>query len=137
MQKAIICDIDGTLADLGKRSPFDYENVDRDEVKHAVAEAVRVFHNAGYKIILFSGREDVAMKKTKAWLAVNEIPYDALYMRKANDYRKDAIIKLELYEAYVKDKYDILMVLDDRDQVVRMWREELGLPCFQVDYGNF
>jgi hypothetical protein len=77
------------------------------------------------------------MKKTKAWLAVNEIPYDALYMRKANDYRKDAIIKLELYEAYVKDKYDILMVLDDRDQVVRMWREELGLPCFQVDYGNF
>jgi hypothetical protein len=41
-----------------------------------------------------------------------------------------------LYDTFVKDNYKVLLVLDDRDQVVRMWRE-LGLTCFQVDYGDF
>jgi uncharacterized HAD superfamily protein len=135
--KAIICDIDGTLADMGKRKPYDFENVDQDKVKHATAEAVRVFHNAGYRIILFSGREDSSQTKTESWLKRNDIPYHELHMRKTKDFRKDAIIKKELYATYVKDKYEVLLVLDDRDQVVKMWREELGLTCFQVDYGNF
>lgn len=68
---------------------------------------------------------------------MTSIPYEALYIRKAKDFRKDAIIKRELYEAHIKGRYDVLMVLDDRDQVVKMWRQELGLPCLQVDYGNF
>jgi len=47
------------------------------------------------------------------------------------------LLKKELYDAHVKDKYDVLFVLDDRDQVVNMWRNELGLACFQVANGNF
>lgn len=135
--KAIICDIDGTLADKGTRFPFDYEKVDQDTVKQAVAESIRLFHVARYKIIIFSGREDISEEKTIAWLQTNDIPYEALYMRKAKDFRKDAVIKKELYEKYVMGKYEVLFVLDDRDQVVEMWRKDLGLPCFQVDYGNF
>jgi 3-deoxy-D-manno-octulosonate 8-phosphate phosphatase KdsC-like HAD superfamily phosphatase len=135
--KAIICDIDGTLAEKGTRFQFDYEKVDQDSVKHAVAETVRLFHKAGYKIVILSGREDICREKTEAWLKNNDIPFEALYMRKAKDFRKDAIIKRELYETDIKPKYDVLCVLDDRDQVVEMWRKELGLPCFQVDYGNF
>ena len=135
--KAIICDIDGTLADMGTRKPYDFEHVDRDTVKHAAAETVRVFHKTGYRIILFSGREDSSKAKTTAWLNRNEIPFHELHMRRSKDFRKDAIIKKELYEAHVKNKYEVLFVLDDRDQVVKMWREELNLPCFQVDYGNF
>lgn len=136
MNKAIICDIDGTLADMGTRKPFDFENVDRDQVKHATAEAVRVFYDAGYRIILFSGREDSSKPKTVTWLKANDIPYHQLHMRKAKDFRKDAVIKKELYEKHVKNKYQVLLVLDDRDQVVKMWRE-LGLTCFQVEYGDF
>lgn len=135
--KAIICDIDGTLAYMGQRKPYDFENVDQDEVKHATAESVRVFYNAGYWIILFSGREDSSKGKTAAWLKRNDIPYHELHMRKTRDLRKDALVKKELYETHVADKYNVLLVLDDRDQVVKMWREELNLPCFQVDYGNF
>ena len=41
LKRAIICDIDGTLANLGDRSPYDFANVDRDELKHATAETVR------------------------------------------------------------------------------------------------
>lgn len=28
-------------------------------------------------------------------------------------------------------------VIDDRNQVVDMWRKDLGLCCLQVDYGDF
>ena len=134
---AIICDIDGTLADLGERSPYDFEKVDQDQVKHATAEAVRVFARAGYAIILFSGRNDSAQAMTESWLQANDIPFQHLVMRRTGDRRRDSKVKREMYERAVNGKYDVLLVLDDRDQVVEMWRKELGLTCFQVDYGNF
>jgi hypothetical protein len=58
-------------------------------------------------------------------------------MRRTGDRRKDSKVKREMYERTVPGTYDVLLVLDDRNQVVDMWRKELGLPCFQVDYGNF
>ena len=137
MKKAIICDIDGTLADMGKRSPFAFHKVDQDTVKHATAEAVRVFSAAGYAIILFSGREDSSRDMTVMWLNRNTIPFDHLSMSRTGDRRKDSVVKRELYENVIVGKYEVLLVLDDRDQVVRMWRNDLGLACFQVDYGNF
>jgi phosphoglycolate phosphatase-like HAD superfamily hydrolase len=136
-ERAVICDIDGTLADLGRRHPFDYDNVDQDVVKHAVAELLRILHAAGVKILLVSGREDTARRKTLGWLAANNIPFDELAMRKAGDYRKDTIVKREIYQHRIRGRFDVLFVLDDRDQVVEMWRVTLKLPCFQVDYGNF
>ena len=75
MKPAIICDIDGTLANLGDRSPYDFEKVDRDELKHATAETVRVFARAGYAIILFSGRNDSSRDMTIAWLTANDVPF--------------------------------------------------------------
>lgn len=137
MEKAVICDSDGTLADLGTRHPFDFGNVDQDKVKHATAELIRILHRAGYRIILFSGRDDSAREMTIAWLNANEVPFDHLTMRRTGDRRKDTIVKRQMYERAVAGKYDVLFVLDDRNQVVDMWRKELNLPCFQVDYGDF
>jgi hypothetical protein len=57
-------------------------------------------------------------------------------MRKTDDNRKDCIVKKEIYETFIKDKYNVLFVMDDRNQVVNMWREQ-GLTCFQVADGNF
>tara|TARA_R110002020_G_scaffold227539_13_gene438195 strand:+ start:10087 stop:10632 length:546 start_codon:yes stop_codon:yes gene_type:complete len=59
-----------------------------------------------------------------------------LYMREEGDNRKDSIVKREMYEEYIKPHYNVKLVLDDRNQVVDMWRE-LGLPCWQVAAGNF
>ena len=57
-------------------------------------------------------------------------------MRKKGDHRKDSIVKKELYEEHIKNRYEVLCVFDDRNQVVDMWREE-GLLCCQVYYGDF
>lgn len=50
--------------------------------------------------------------------------------------RKDVVIKRELFDRYIRDNYQVLFVLDDRNQVVDMWRE-LGLKCLQVAPGDF
>lgn len=52
-------------------------------------------------------------------------------MRQTGDLKKDGIIKQEIYEQYIKDKYNVKFILDDRNQVVEMFRS-LGLTVFQV-----
>ena len=137
MQRAIICNLDGTLALLGRRSPYDYARVDRDRLNEPVALAVRAMSSHGYAILLFTGREASCEAQTRAWLAAHDIPCGALAMRAVGDRRKDAIVKREMYQAVVEGVYRVAFVLDDRNQVVDMWRKDLRLPCFQVNYGNF
>jgi hypothetical protein len=133
----IICDIDGTLAIITNRSPFDASRCEQDLINTPIAEIVKTYHQLGVKIILMSGRDENFRRPTCNWLAYNKIPYDELFMRKAGDQRKDSIVKKELFEAEIKGKYFVKFVLDDRNQVVDLWRLDLGLPCLQVNYGDF
>ncbi len=137
LPKAIMCDLDGTLALLNGRSPYDATLCDKDLLNVPVANTLKNYAQLGYAIILLSGRKDSSRDKTEAWLEQHNIPYNTLLMRSADDNRKDAIVKKEIFDANILGKYYIEFVLDDRDQVVDMWRQELGLPCFQVYYGNF
>ncbi len=137
LPKAIICDLDGTLAFLNGRSPYDASHCDKDLLNKPVANTIKNYAKLGYKIILVSGRKDTYMETTKVWLKLHDITYDMLLMRSANDNRKDSIIKREIFDQHIANKYFIEFTLDDRNQVVDMWRNELGVPCFQVYYGNF
>ena len=134
---AILCDLDGTLAILHDRSPFDAKRCETDLLNIPIAEILKTYHQRSVKIILMSGREDTARIQTMNWLSYNKIPYNALYMRTSGDMRKDAIVKKELYVKHIKGQFFVQFVLDDRNQVVDLWRLELGLPCLQVNYGDF
>jgi len=134
----IICDLDGTLALHNNRIWNEYDKVLTDDVNNNIAELIRALkYGNGYRIIIISGREDWCKKDTKEWLEKNDIPFDELFMRKTKDYRKDCLIKKEIYEEYIKDNYNILFAIDDRNQVVDMWRKELNITCLQVNYGDF
>lgn len=136
-ENVILCDIDGTLAHMnGKRGPFDWNKVDLDDLDEIVADRIKKHHQNGEKVILVSGRDESSRKPTIEWLEFYGIPYHDLLMRPKGDMRKDTIIKKEIYENYIKDNYNVLFIYDDRDQVVKMWRE-LGLKVFQVEPGNF
>ncbi|KQW98807.1 hypothetical protein [Flavobacterium sp. Root420] len=137
LPKAIICDFDGTLALMNGRNPFDASKCDNDLLNHPVANLLKNYKTLGYKILLVSGRENVYKEATLRFLEKHEITFDELLMRRAKDYRKDSIIKTEIYNDFIKRKYFIEFVLDDRNQVVDTWRKDLKLPCFQVYYGNF
>ena len=134
---AIIVDIDGTLAHGTGRSPYDYSLVHTDRLDHTVSAMVSLYrHSQTCRIIIVSGRDDDCKNETRQWLRDKRVRYDALYMRLTGDKRDDRIVKQEIYEANIKGRLNVLFVLDDRDRVVRMWREQ-GLKCLQVADGDF
>lgn len=139
---AVIFDIDGTLAVMGDRSPYDGAAVWKDTPNHDVATALRLYRSYGYVVYIVSGRDEVYRAVTEKWLADNNIKYDALFMRptEPGKKREDSIIKYELFNKHIRPLgHRILGVYDDRHRVLRMWRE-LGLTTFHVngpDAGNF
>lgn len=139
LPKCIICDLDGTLALHNGRNPFDKTRIHTDKVNIHVRRMLDTYNYLGIRIIYLSGRADDARVESGTWLDNNNCIYEKnqqLFMRKAGDFRSDDIIKRELFETYIKDKYFVEFVLDDRDKVVKMWRD-LGLLCLQVYYGDF
>jgi predicted kinase len=134
---AVLVDIDGTVALMGDRSPYDWHRVGYDLPNPAVITAVRAMHAAGNAIIFCSGRDAVCRPETEAWLDLYAgVPYEALFMRPEGDGRKDAVVKREIFDREIRDNWRIIGVFDDRQQVVRMWRA-LGLTVFQVAEGDF
>jgi predicted kinase len=154
LPNAIICDLDGTLALLNGRNPYDASLCEDDSPNLPVLETLKHFYNAGYKIIFCSGREDKYMQPTINFIEtyvtvpnprLTQDPMETLqdepikyklFMRKSDDFRKDTVIKSELYNDHIKGRYNVFFVLDDRTQVVDSWRK-LGLTCFQVAPGDF
>lgn len=139
----VICDIDGTLAHMttrkrfGEKAPYAWKYVGEDEVDPAVAFMVDAIAETNRSdVIIFSGRDAICRPETEDWLDRNDISYKALYMRAEKDGRPDTVVKREMYEQYVKGKYNVLAVFDDRPVVCRMWREELGLKTFQLGDPN-
>ena len=137
LPKAILCDLDGTLSLLNGRNPYDASNCDQDGLNEAVAQVLKLFREKGYAILLVSGREDKYQTPTLAFLEKHNIGFNQLLMRETNDNRKDSVIKREIFDNHIRDKFFVEFILDDRNQVVDMWRKELKLTCFQVNYGDF
>jgi len=138
LRSAIIVDLDGTLAhNESGRSPYDWHRVGEDVINPQVASLIHTYADTGVEIIYMSGRDGSCWGLTNQWLASYGTPAGPLFMRQEGDNRKDSIVKRELYEMYVQDVYNVLLVIDDRDQVVDMWRNELGLVCWQVQEGAF
>jgi predicted kinase len=133
----VLVDIDGTVALMNGRGPYDWDRVGEDAPNHAVIAAVRAMHAAGHAIVFCSGRDEVCRAETQAWLDLYvDVPYEGLFMRPAGDSRKDAIVKREIFDEEIRDRWRVIGVFDDRQQVVRMWRA-LGLTVFQVAEGDF
>ena len=173
MKNTVIFDLDGTLANIDARrlkagSPsgktptpskmdwdvfFDPDNIKLDTPNDPVIKMAQLFKKDGFKIVIFSGRNDRSFDTTKQWLNQNDVPFDLLVMRpdkfKDNSwpiadgnpatpdmrFMPDEILKKKMLDTFVDIK-DVFLVVDDRDKVVKMWRD-LGLNTFQVAPGDF
>lgn len=136
-----IVDIDGTLALRNSRDPYDYESAGQDTPNGNVVRVVRIFESAGCSIVYFTGRKERSSRGvstrqvTQRWLDEHVAVTGPLYMRRERDDRKDSVVKAEMLTKLLREmdcgKDDILCVIDDRKQVVDMWRAE-GLLCLDV-----
>ena len=137
LEKVVIVDVDGTVALRNGRKPFDWTKIERDEPNLSVIELVNRIASTGVKIIFVSGREQRFHYETVKWLEKFHNQPISLYCRADQDYRKDELVKFEIFRDKILGKYDVIAVFEDRNRVVEMWRELLGLTCLQVAPGNF
>jgi len=142
---AIIVDLDGTLAhNNGHRSAYDATKVYDDEINKHILDLIVLYLENVYNVLFVSGREgtEICKSETIRWLndkcGIHDIEDNRdIFFRKEGDHRNDAIVKEEIFYEHIHDNYNVQFVLDDRDRVVSMWRKKIGLPCLQVNYGNF
>ena len=148
-EQIIVCDLDGTLCDVEHRRHFverphgvrkDWDAFFAGALDDKVIKPVLdlLYMVSEYSTVIFcTGRPERCRADTVAWLEKHAFPFSQceLYMRKHGDFRPDDIVKQEILDTHI-DKDRVLFVLDDRDQVVNMWRRN-GLACFQVADGNF
>lgn len=140
--RALIVDIDGTIALTTTRSHYDYtpEAILTDAPRNNVIKVINGFmesqdeYGVPTKLIIVSGRKDSCKDATIQWLNNHAIYPHEVHMRKSDDTRNDAIVKKEIYDEHIKGKYNVLGVFDDRPRVIRMWEKE-GLTVFNVGKG--
>lgn len=135
LPKALLFDLDGTLALHTGRDPFDWKSVKTDIVSKPVKYMLDLAYKDGVKVIIVTARSFEAKDSTVEWLRDNNIRYHDFYIRKRGDFRKDTTVKEEFWRDIAKT-YNIVTIFDDRNQVVRHARQ-LGLSVFQVNDGNF
>ena len=113
MKKIVIFDLDGTLALIDKRRELSKKpngkidfNILHDPslIKHdipnpPVVKMAQLFAEAGFYIVIFSGRSNKTEKTTRSWLVHNRIPFHKLAMRphKSMGFVPDEILKKKMF----------------------------------------
>jgi hypothetical protein len=149
--QTVIFDLDGTLAlidarrDLAtKNRTMDWDvfsdpiNISLDKPNWPVINTLKALSST-FNIGILSGRDDITYDATCDWLfehGVNPNHLDFFLMRPHGDYTPDDILKKQWLDQLIDEGHNIICVYDDRDKVVKMWREN-NIPCFQVNYGDF
>ena len=138
---------------------------DGDEpIPHAI-EVFQALRGAGHKMEIWTGRDrgedDAVLKTTLDWLreyvglgfedasryfADKYFPYDGTHQipvpvrMRPHARHGEHIADTDLKEGWLKGAVAMgkppQLAFDDRDRVVKMWRD-LGVPCFQVAPGDF
>lgn len=144
--RVVLFDVDGTLAlrdenDPNVRKWYDWHRVGEDLPNPPVVELAHMViasqATGGPGLLVVSGRDEICRPQTEKWLADLQIFCGDVLMRAHKDNRKDSIVKREIYERDIVPLYEVAWVVDDRNSVVNMWRNELRLTVFQCAYGDF
>jgi beta-phosphoglucomutase-like phosphatase (HAD superfamily) len=139
LPEAVIFDMDGTLCDVRAirhlvKGPGGYRAFHRASVSCPphdwVVDAAREQAAAGRAILIVTGREAIHRDVTAMWLALHQVPSDAMWMRAHGDYRPDYEVKRGILRR-IRLRYRPVAAWDDNPAVVRLWEEE-GIPVTVV-----
>ena len=129
---AVICDLDGCLAILEDRNPYDASTCENDLVNEVLKTELLRFKENGYSIILLTGREKVYEPQTLKWLEKNNIPWDELLMRENEDGVLAPAYKEVRLDFDILPNYEPYLAFEDQFRVAKMFRGR-GIPCWLVN----
>ncbi len=140
----MIFDLDGTLFNIDHRihliqgnhkdyNAFNKKCID-DEIYPDIANLLYCL-DSQYDIIICTGRSISVFQETAHKLGVYGIFPKSLMMRDIDNFEKDTIVKKRMLDAIQLD-YCVICAFDDRDQVVKMYRDN-GITCLQVKEGAY
>lgn len=142
--KYIVVDLDGTLANIEHRLHFVQQKKKQFEKFYAATyqdsmnkwcyELIMAANNSGIRVFIVSARPNRLFLTTAQWLVQRGIPQghiELVLLRGEKDFTPDHELKRNWLRGNPKIKQHILFVVDDRQRVVDMWREE-GLVCLQA-----
>lgn len=141
--RAAIVDLDGTLSLNNSGRPWygaGYEKrLHEDDVNYTVERVMNAMVSRGVvdHILFVSGRAEVGRAATSQWIFDNTYftvgsESSSLFMRADGDFRPDHVIKREIYDEHIRDAYDVFVALDDRPEMIELWRS-LDIPAWQVN----
>ncbi len=136
--KAIIIDVDGTLADVtmarkhilpshpefnGKKDfhAFHLEAMNSDPILTTVDIIDAMY--VDYRVHIITARKETWRNHTVDWLQRNHIRYDFLHMRGKDDGRKDVEVKRDILHS-LTDRYEFELAVDDNPNICEMFEQE-------------
>jgi phosphoglycolate phosphatase-like HAD superfamily hydrolase len=135
MQKAVIYDVDGTLADVTgvrhyvtadpRRKNFHAFHAAASFVHphHDVVRAAHWTHSMGLTNLVVTSRKEMWRFRTSTWLQKWEVPFDGLLMRADSDDRRDREVKKDILDR-IRQRFEVVLAFDDNPKVVELWRDE-------------
>lgn len=133
---AVVVDIDGTLAATNPQGPCGTTRCVTDDLQQRLANMLQQFtRDHGSHVVILTGRDEEHGDSLYEWLTVKSVRYDEAHMRPRGDTRRDNVVKLELFNRHVRNRFNVIAAFDDRDRVVRLWRR-LGLLTCAVTFGD-
>lgn len=135
LRPAITVDLDGTLAHMTGRNPYDESRYHEDDIDVPLREIVNTLAET-FKVIIFTGRSSEYRAACEEWLYKHGVRYDVLLMRAEGDKRKDHVIKTEIFRDEIAPYYRHVIHIDDRDRVVDALRD-IGVKVLQAQRGDF
>lgn len=167
LPEVILCDLDGTLALMGDRSPYDASRCDElDKPNWPVIECVKAMYAKGVKVIFFSAREDKDREPTERFInkwVTSEVKWtEAVYDGSTASANVTGRVEMTAmkqipYELFMRPTGDqrndgIMKELMFNEHIRGKYNvrfilddrdrvvnkwREMGLTCFQVNPGNF
>jgi hypothetical protein len=139
MRQAVLYDFHGTLVNVSgirhllsirNYDEFYEQSLDCPPIANTVVSAMQT-HEAGFVNLLFTGMPDTYVEGLNRWLSLHRVPIDLIEMRKAGDYRKDFIIKRDMYLRAIDNGYYVVRAWEDNPRVAELW-ERQAIPVSLV-----
>jgi beta-phosphoglucomutase-like phosphatase (HAD superfamily) len=148
MRTAVIFDMDGTLANVSsiRHHLTTFEATKRRAIKHFnrfhaesvnvpphshVVNAAQVAKMLGHDVLIVTARKHMWRHHTAWWLAMHDVPSDALFMRGNKDDRPDFDVKKDILST-IRQAWNPIHAWDDNPSIIALWKQE-GIPHTVVD----